>query len=548
MTSPAGSTLPTGWIRAGLALMVMALVMTLIGGAAGAATLSTASGQGSTYAAEAFQQWTQSAQTNGLSVNYTATSSPAGLQSYNNGTANFAGTEAEFSSLGLATSVPRGYAYTPDVAGATAIMYNVSLNADGSNPVNYLHLSRLTVAKIFMGMITNWDDPAISADNKGLVLPNEHIRLVFRGGPSGTTALFYDFVQKTDPTDFATFAAQNGFSTANRLLEIDTGIGFQGQYAIPLQGSDQQAQYISGPSGLWTIGYDEFAYSKVYDDNVAWIQNASGNWVQPYADNISAALQSAVLAPDTSQNLNGVYTSTNPQAYPISAYSYLLYQCAPTAARPTCVTPYADPGIANTMAGFMSYVACAGQVQMASIGYAPLPTQLSQFMANAVSYMTGQPAVQLTAQNCTNPQFNGGSLGTGAAPPPDPTAAVVSLGNGAGGHAGSTAASGSTATTTAGATPSSSGGPAAAVDSQTTTTSAGAAAVGKSGSANLAVGGGSTDWRTPAPVAFVVPAAKGLPLWPLIALFFMLLIPVLLFTLADRRSSRRRGDPGNSSV
>jgi phosphate transport system substrate-binding protein len=535
--------------------MVVALVMTITGGAsgsAGAATLSPASGQGSTYAAEAFQQWTQSAQVNGLSVNYTATSSPAGLQSYDNGTANFAGTEAEFSSLGLATSVARGYAYTPDVAGATAIMYNVALNADGSNPVNYLHLSRLTVAKIFMGMITMWNDPAISADNKGLVLPPEHIRLVFRGGPSGTTALFYDFVQRTDPTDFATFAAQNGFSSGNRLLEIDTGTGFQGQYAIPLQGSDQQAQYISGPSGMWTIGYDEFAYAGVYHDNVAWIQNASGAWVKPYAENISAALQSAVLAPDTSQNLDGVYNSPNPLAYPISAYSYLLYQCAPTAARPTCVAPYADPGVANTMAGFMSYIACAGQVQMASIGYAPLPTQLSQFMANAVGYMTGQPAVQLTAQNCTNPQFNGGSLGTGAAPQPDPTAGVVSEGNGPGGHPGSTASSG-TASTTAGTAPSasSSGGPVAAVGSSTATTSAvagagAAAAVGKSGSANQAVGGGSATWQNPAPVALVTPAAKSLPLWPLAALFFMLLIPVLLFTMVDRRSSRE--DPGSSTV
>ena len=73
------------------------------------------------------------------------------------------------------------------------------------------------------------------------------------------------------------------------------------------------------------------------------MQNASGNWVQPYAANIAAALQSAVLAPDTSQTLTGVYASTNPLAYPISAYSYILYQCAPTPTRPTCKAPYSTP-------------------------------------------------------------------------------------------------------------------------------------------------------------------------------------------------------------
>ena len=87
---------------------------------------------------------------------------------------------------------------------------------------------------------------------------------------------------------------------------------------------------MASPGGLWSIGYDEFGYAKVYHDDVAWIENASGQWVQPYALNIAAALQTAVLAPDTSQTLINVYTSTNPLAYPISAYSYILYQCAPT--------------------------------------------------------------------------------------------------------------------------------------------------------------------------------------------------------------------------
>ena len=204
-------------VLAALSLAVLLVAtLVLLGGAsapAGAATLAPANGQGSTYAALAFQEWTQSVQNQGLNLNYTPTSSPAGLEAYSQNTADFAGTEAEFSELlpGQPSHPPRGFEYTPDVAGATAIMYNAALTASGQDPITSLRLSPMTIAKIFLGKISNWDDPAISADNGGVTLPNEHITVVCRTGQSGTTALFYDFVAHTDPTDYASWAAQNGY-------------------------------------------------------------------------------------------------------------------------------------------------------------------------------------------------------------------------------------------------------------------------------------------------------------------------------------------------
>ena len=404
-----------------LAVVIATSVPIVLASAAAAAPLTAVTGQGSTDAALAFSQWIADTTSMGLNVNYTATSSVAGLQAYADNTADFAGSEAEFSSLGP-TDVPRGYAYAPDLAGGTAVMYNVEDTA--GRAVSSLHLSRLTVAKIFSGIITNWDDPAISADNKGLVLPNHPITVVGRSGQSGATALFYDFVDQTDPTDFAQWAASNGFNPSSRVLEID-----QGPETASWQfysGPDQQAEAISSPGGIWSIGYDEFSYAKIYNDNVAWIQNQSGNWVLPQAGNITAALQSAVLAPDTSENLDGVYTSMDPAAYPISNYSYFVYQCAPSADTPTCVTPYADPGQINTLAQFMRYIACAGQVKMPEIGCAALPPQLSQLMGDAIGSMTGQPAEQLTAQNCANPEFQS------RAPLSAPVVGEASVPNGSG--------------------------------------------------------------------------------------------------------------------
>ena len=540
--------------------------------ASASTTLSPVNGQGSTYAALAFTTWTEKAQDQGLNVNYTPTGSPQGLSAFTQNTATFAGTEGEYSELypdtaTANTRVARGFAYTPDVAGAVAIMYHVALTSAGKVAVTYLHLSPLTVARIFMHIITTWTSPTISKDNKGLVLPREPITLDLRSGQSGTTALFYDFVKHADPSQFATWANNNQFPTASRVWDVVTtpsGFG-KGPGFESFSGSDQQAESLSAPSGLWSIGYDEFGYALQYNDDVAWMENASGNWVLPYAKNIAAALKSAVLAPTTSQTLSGVYTSATPTAYPASYYSYILYQCAPTPTRATCKKPYASQGVMNTMAKFMRFVACTGQVTMANIGYSPLPAQLAQFMANAIGYMTGQPAETLSASNCADPQFKG-NLGVGATPPPDPTKSVTKLGTGPRGTSSSSTGGGATtgsgtSSSASGSTSASSGttsggsgggaagstGSVAASGATTTTAVGGVAAVGSTGSGAQAVGGGSTDYRANDPVAYDVPAVTGATapwIWLLIVL--LLLLPVAWLTFG-RRLRRSGPQPAASS-
>ncbi len=458
-------------------------------------------------------------------------------------------------------------------------MYHVALNPTGSDPVTYLHLSPLTVARIFMGIITTWTSPTISKDNKGLVLPHKHITLDLRSSQSGTTALFYDWVKHSDPSQYAIWVASNGFPPpSERVWEVDDGQddgqwgGFgHGDGYNDQGGSTQQAEAIASGTGLWSIGYDEFGYAFVYHDNVAWVENASGHWTQPYAKNIAAALKSAVLAPTTSQTLVGVYNSQTPTAYPMSAYSYILYQCATTPTRPTCKGAYSSQGVVNTMSKFMRYVACTGQVKMATIGYSPLPADLSQFMANAIGYMTGQAPETLTASNCDNPQFQG-NLGVGATPPPDPTAGKTSLGSGAGGGgssssgSSSTSASGSSSTATSGSSSSVTaggstsqgagnstsvhGGSSSTASGVTTTTATGrAAAVGSTKSGTQAIGGGTTS-ITPDPTVYRGPATIGpAPPWPWLVLVLLLLIPVAWLTVSigrRRRTGTAVGSPSSA--
>ena len=340
------------------------------------ATPSAVNGAGSTYVALAMQQWQADAQTQGLQVNYTPIGSPGGLTEYGQGLIDFAGTEAEFASLQVGNINPsRGYQYIPDVAGAVAIMYHVADSA--GDAVTYLHLSRETIAQIFMGDICRWNDPAITTDNKGLKLPNQPITVVYRGGQSGTTGLFYDFVQHTDPALFGRWAAKNQIPTNARIIQLDTTPSFACT-TLALNGSDTIAEHIASGQGLWSIGYDEFGYAKTYHVPTAWVQNQSGQYQLPYAQNISAALEAAKLRPDLSQDLSGVYVNRNPLTYPISAYSYIVTQCASAPDRATCKGNYSSSGISETFTKWLRYIACDGQVSMASIGYSPLPPNLSQ--------------------------------------------------------------------------------------------------------------------------------------------------------------------------
>jgi phosphate transport system substrate-binding protein len=491
-----------------------------------AAAPAAINGSGSTYVALAMDLWTSEAQTRGLDVNYTPSGSPQGLALFRDRSIDYAGTEAEFSSLGIGSdnAVARGFQYVPDVAGAVAIMYNAQDEA--GRHVDYLRLSRSTVAKIFMGFITHWSDPQITNDLGGQIqLPHQPITVVYRGTPSGTTALFYDFVQNTEPQLFAQWAAEHRMPTTTRIIDLSGDQNFAPSTNAQAS-SDAIASYVARTP--WSIGYDEFGYAQVYGNDVAWIQNAAGAWVKPYAANITAALETAYLRPDLSQDLRNVYASPNPGAYPISAYSYMVTQCAAAGDRPTCKGNYPNTGVAETLDAFMRYVACEGQIQMADIGYAPLPPQLSQFIADAVGRMWGRGAETLTRENCANPRFDPNYLPPGGEqPPPLPEPPGV-------GNLGS-AGNNSRSTTTG------------AVETATTGAAAGSetAAAGRAGEEE-AVGGGSDDWRNVDPVAFNRPGMARIGQWPLLVLLLVLLVPVVggMISRAAQQGRLRRAELG----
>lgn len=549
-------------------LAALAAALAVLVGSTGAQALSPVSGSGSTYVGVAMRKWVADGQTLGMSVNYTPSGSPTGLSLFNQSSVDFAGTEAEFASIGMAAPT-RGYQYVPDVAGAVAIMYNI--NESSGRKVDYLHLDRRTVARIFIGEITKWDDPAIVATNRNIHFPSQPIRVVLRGNPSGTTALFYDFISTTLGAEYAARWAQYGCQgVQGRPVLIQCNTGFIPN-VVQFNDSDQIANYLSTDSGKWSIGFDEFGYAKVYGTSTAWVQNAGGTYVLPYAQNISAALESARLRPDLSQDLSGVYGSTNPQAYPISAYSYIVTQCAPASSRPTCKGAYSDAGKSQTLAKWMSYIACDGQVSMAQLGYSPLPPNLSQEMANSVARLTGTAPTTLSAANCTNPRFRG-SLGAGSTSPCDPFVCGAGAGSSTGGGGGTrgTGTSGAGSTTQGGTTGGTSGGRTAggttaggnttggaasaakgATGAPGATSAGGAAATsggkvaavaGQGGGAPVVALGGSdaSTWQNPAPVKFDAAVPEDPFGWlPAVIVLVALLAPAFV---VNRRRAKSGAD------
>jgi len=177
------------WRRVATAVAIGTLV-SLAGPArpAAAAGYVPLSGAGSTLAHNAIHAWTGAVAQFGMSVNYLAVGSTVGRANFTQGTVDWAASDIPYGVTdGVSNDPPpaRGFAYMPDVATGTTFMYNLTI---GGQRVTDLRLSGATIAKIFTGAVTTWNDPAIVADNPGLALPPVSITPVVRSDGAGPTS------------------------------------------------------------------------------------------------------------------------------------------------------------------------------------------------------------------------------------------------------------------------------------------------------------------------------------------------------------------------
>lgn len=367
------------------------MVFCFRGGAAHAQDGPTVTGAGSTWSQIAIDQWRSDVAKFGLGVNYQGVGSSAGRQFFVIGQVDFAGSEIPFEpdELEKLKSAGRSFQYLPVVAGGTSLMYN--LNDASGNRITNLKLSARTAGGIFTGRIKNWNDAEIAGDNGGKSLPNKPIIPVLRSDGSGTSAQFSAYLMKAASQDWSAFAAAKG-------IDPNSGTSFWPEFSgsVSQKGSDGVSNYVANVStGQGAIGYVEAGYALQRGFPVASMKNQSGAYTQPTAHNTAMALTKAVLNPDRTQNLDGVYTMSDPTAYPISSYSYMITQ-----------TTGFDEAKGQVLGKFILYFACEGQQKAEVLGYSPLPPNLVQMVFDAVSAIPGAPKPPAMSE-CANPTVGG---------------------------------------------------------------------------------------------------------------------------------------------
>jgi len=414
---------PARRFSARVALAGAALLAAGAGSLAGApaafADGPTVTGAGSTFSQVALDVWRADVKARyGLTINYNGNGSSAGRNFYIQNSVDFAGSEIPFEpDENNRLKGNRSYLYSPVVAGATSLMYNV-VDANGQG-VTDLQLSPPTIAGIFTGNILKWDDPAITKDNGGQVVSTDEITPVVRSDGSGTSAQFTAFMANQVGDTWRPFAQKYGAKPDGNESQYPTGWG----RVVAQNGSDGVANYVANRGqGRGSVTYVETAYAINRDFPVASVLNKAGKFTQPSSANVSTALTTATLNADRTQNLGAVYTNPDPNTYPISSYSYIIVQ-----------GDGFDPAKGKVLSQFMIYFACAGQQKASVLGYAPLPPNLVSTVFDVINNIPGH-VTPPDLSKCPNPTIPGavdgglpgtGDSGTGVAAAPVTDRAVA---------------------------------------------------------------------------------------------------------------------------
>jgi phosphate transport system substrate-binding protein len=273
--------------------------------AAGLVAVSTSAfaaditGAGSTFIFPVLSKWADAyKKDNGAGVNYQSIGSGAGIKQIQAKTVTFGATDAPLKADQLEKD---GFAQWPMIMGAIVPVVNL----DGVKAGDMV-LDGDTLAKIYLGTINKWDDPAIKKLNPKLTLPSAAISVVHRADGSGTTFNFTDYLSKVS----ADWKSKVGSGTA---VEWPVGVGAKGNEGV--SGNIGQAKN--------TIGYVEYAYAKQNKLAYAALVNKAGKTVQPG----TAAFQAAASNADWA-NAPGYYLILTDQpgdkSWPIVASTFIL--------------------------------------------------------------------------------------------------------------------------------------------------------------------------------------------------------------------------------
>jgi phosphate transport system substrate-binding protein len=319
----------------------------------------TLTGAGSTFVAPffsvAFAKYHQ--QHPAVSIGYAVVGSGAGITAFSAKQVDFGASDVPMTAAEQSAARGGRVTQVPVALGGEGVAYNLNLPAGAR-----LHLTGPVLARIFLGQITNWNDPAITALNPGISIPDAPITVVHRSDSSGTTYIFSNYLSTVSPT----WAAKVGTS---KTPNWPAGEGAEGNGSIA-------ATVYRTP---FSIGYVEQAYSRGLLLPFAAIRNQAGNYVVPSTQTVATdAAQKLHITPTDFSIVN----QPGANSYPITGYSWaLIYTHQPSQAT------------GQQLVSMLDWLANDGQAYAAANGYVPLPPQiraLAQTMLQRITSPNGK--------------------------------------------------------------------------------------------------------------------------------------------------------------
>ncbi len=293
-------------------------------------------GAGATFPQQIYTKWFDEYQKIDGSVrfNYQGIGSGGGQKQILAETVDFGASDGPMSDENLAKA-PRTLWHIPTVAGAVVVSYNL----EGNPQVN---LDGPTLAAIFLGTISKWNDPAIASQNPGVKLPASDIIVVHRSDGSGTSFIFTDYLSNVSPE----WKQKVGKGTS---VSWPVGLGGKGNAGV--------AGQVKQTPGA--IGYVELAYAHQNKLPFATMKNAAGIYMSATIDSVTAALASATIPEDFRFSM---VNSPGTTAYPICGATWLLVYAEQK-----------DHAKGEKLVQFLKWAYSDGEKYAAGLDYAPLP-------------------------------------------------------------------------------------------------------------------------------------------------------------------------------
>jgi phosphate transport system substrate-binding protein len=288
-----------------------------------------------------------------VKFNYQSIGSGGGIKQITARTVDFAGSDAILAQENY--DAAPGIQMLPMVAGAVVPVYNVSELKDQGPLV----LDAATLAGIFLGQITRWNDPAIAALNPALPLPGKDIIVVHRSDGSGTTFIFTDYLSQVS----AEWKTRVGNATS---VEWPAGLGGKGNEGV--------AGTVGQNDGA--VGYVELAYARQNKMSLARMVNAAGNPVEAAIETTQNAMTDFSGAmPDTLAR--SIVNAPGANSWPIAGYTYLLVYMDQT----DCLK-------AQKLVEFVRWALMQGSQYATDLEYVPLPENVRSLVLARVDQVT----------------------------------------------------------------------------------------------------------------------------------------------------------------